>query len=216
MFKKRRSKVENTWYLLLIIYLSITSILILINKFNFFILCLIFIATQLLFIKYKKWREGRFIDPTYETIDKMSGEEFEEFLQVNFKKKGFKAYLTPYTADYGCDLVLKKSNKKIVVQAKRWNSKVGIEAVQQAVASIKYYKADKAMVITNSYYTENAKNLAKANDVELIDRTNLLSYLNIEELRCPKCSGKLTKRKGKYGYFYGCSNFPDCKYSKSA
>lgn len=31
---------------------------------------------------------------------------------------------------------------------------------------------------------------------------------------CPQCGGRLIKRKGKYGYFIGCSNYPDCKYSK--
>ena len=29
---------------------------------------------------------------------------------------------------------------------------------------------------------------------------------------CPKCGGYLVKKKGKYGYFYGCSNFPNCDY----
>ena len=31
---------------------------------------------------------------------------------------------------------------------------------------------------------------------------------------CPKCSGKLVVRSGRYGLFYGCSNYPDCKYKK--
>jgi len=30
---------------------------------------------------------------------------------------------------------------------------------------------------------------------------------------CPKCGGRLTKRKGKYGEFTGCSNFPQCSYT---
>mgnify|MGYP002566474222 FL=1 len=29
---------------------------------------------------------------------------------------------------------------------------------------------------------------------------------------CPKCGEKLIKRKGKYGPFLGCSNYPKCKY----
>lgn len=34
-----------------------------------------------------------------------------------------------------------------------------------------------------------------------------------EEVRiCPRCGGKLVKRTGQYGEFYGCSNFPQCKY----
>ena len=35
-----------------------------------------------------------------------------------------------------------------------------------------------------------------------------------EELKnkCPKCGGELIKRNGKYGEFWGCSNFPKCRY----
>ena len=31
--------------------------------------------------------------------------------------------------------------------------------------------------------------------------------------KCPKCGGNLILRKGKYGDFYGCSNYPRCKYT---
>lgn len=30
---------------------------------------------------------------------------------------------------------------------------------------------------------------------------------------CPKCGGHLIERKGKYGTFYGCSNYPKCRYT---
>ena len=30
---------------------------------------------------------------------------------------------------------------------------------------------------------------------------------------CPQCGGQLVERKGKYGSFYGCSNYPKCKYT---
>lgn len=31
--------------------------------------------------------------------------------------------------------------------------------------------------------------------------------------KCPKCGGDLIKRIGTYGAFYGCSNYPNCKYT---
>lgn len=31
---------------------------------------------------------------------------------------------------------------------------------------------------------------------------------------CPRCGGKLVLRNGKNGQFYGCSNFPKCKFTK--
>ncbi|MBR6489156.1 MAG: topoisomerase DNA-binding C4 zinc finger domain-containing protein, partial [Muribaculaceae bacterium] len=30
---------------------------------------------------------------------------------------------------------------------------------------------------------------------------------------CPKCGGKLVQRNGRYGSFYGCSNYPRCKFT---
>lgn len=33
---------------------------------------------------------------------------------------------------------------------------------------------------------------------------------------CPNCGGKLVKRKGKFGEFFGCSNFPKCKFSMNS
>lgn len=31
---------------------------------------------------------------------------------------------------------------------------------------------------------------------------------------CPECGGVLSKRKGKRGDFYGCSNYPNCRYTQ--
>lgn len=40
---------------------------------------------------------------------------------------------------------------------------------------------------------------------------------NLEEMKklkiCPYCKTELVLRKGKYGEFYGCSNYPECKYT---
>lgn len=30
---------------------------------------------------------------------------------------------------------------------------------------------------------------------------------------CPKCGGKLVLRQGRYGSFYGCSNYPNCRFT---
>ncbi|MFK9092798.1 restriction endonuclease [Bacillus salipaludis] len=46
-----------------------------------------------------------------------------------------KVCLTSVTGDYGADLVLSTTDKKIVVQAKRYNKKVGLKAVQEIVSA---------------------------------------------------------------------------------
>lgn len=35
----------------------------------------------------------------------------------------------------------------------------------------------------------------------------------LREGRCPRCGGKLRLRNGKYGSFYGCSNYPRCRFT---
>jgi len=31
------------------------------------------------------------------------------------------------------------------------------------------------------------------------------------EFDCPSCKIRLVRRKNRYGYFWGCSNFPECR-----
>lgn len=107
-------------------------------------------------------------------IDSMSGEAFEEYLKAHLEERGYKVSLTPKSGDYGVDLICKKDKEKIAIQAKRYsNHYVGVDAVQQVMAGKVYYKCDRAIVITNSRYTNNAYELAKNDDVELWDRDRL-------------------------------------------
>lgn len=53
-------------------------------------------------------------------VDEITGEDFEKFLQILLKVRGYKVSLTSTTGDYGADLILSTNSKKIVVQAKRY------------------------------------------------------------------------------------------------
>ena len=37
----------------------------------------------------------------------------------------------------------------------------------------------------------------------------------LEQGFCPQCGGRIVLRKGLYGEFYGCSNFPNCRYTRN-
>jgi restriction system protein len=186
------------------------------------------IAIIVAIIMYLKNKERqRLLQSGISDVDKMSGTQFEVFLKVHFQKQGYRVELTPTTGDYGADLVLSKNGERIVVQAKRYNNSVGIKAVQEVVSSINYYKANKGIVITNSRFTKNAEALAKANNIELWDRKNLINTMVqaggrelVEEIQstdiCPLCLGNLILKHGKNGSFYGCSNYPSCKFTRRA
>ncbi len=36
----------------------------------------------------------------------------------------------------------------------------------------------------------------------------------VNNMICPKCGGSLVMRKGRYGEFYGCFNYPTCRFTK--
>lgn len=110
-------------------------------------------------------------------IDRMDGKTFEHYLEVLFTRLGFRVERTRYVGDYGADLVVSRDGVKTVVQAKRFQRKVGVAAVQQAVAAKAQYGCDKAMVVTNSFYTLQAVRLARSNNVKLWDRNRLVSAL---------------------------------------
>lgn len=112
-----------------------------------------------------------------ERVDLMSGEQFEAFLAECFQRLGYGVQTTPKTNDYGADLILYKDGRKTVVQAKRYQNKVDNSAVQQVVAAIPFYGANDAIVITNSLFTPNARELAKANKVRLWDREQLIDLI---------------------------------------
>jgi restriction system protein len=72
----------------------------------------------------------------------MDGKTFEKYLKVFFEKLGYKMERTKYIGDYGADLIATNNGVKMVIQAKRGKNKVGIKAVQEAVASKGYYNCD--------------------------------------------------------------------------
>ena len=115
-------------------------------------------------------------------IDLMTGIEFEHFIGRLLENMGYSAEVTKASGDQGADLIIKKNNLKTVVQAKCYSGSVSNKAIQEVVASIKYYKADGGMVVTNSTFTKGAKELADSNDVRLIDRNRLVELLDRYEV----------------------------------
>lgn len=131
--------------------------------------------TFIIWRKYRKWTRLR--RAGIKQIDEMTGEEFEEFLGMLFKKRGFKVTFTKASGDYGADLLLKDRDELIAVQAKRYSDSVGVKAVQEIIGSLKMYDATQAWVVTNSYFTKQAEKLAEMNDVYLIDRDELIEMI---------------------------------------
>ncbi|GGJ13591.1 restriction endonuclease [Paenibacillus hunanensis] len=143
-------------------------------------------AILLLFNKAKKWK--KFKTPvldnydlkkiTIDHIDQMEdGSEFEMYLYQLLLELGYTGvYKTPGSRDFGADVVFTdREGFRNVIQAKRYSvgRTVGVDAVQQAFSSMRYYKAKKSMVITSSEFTDPCETLAGINHVKLLDRKDL-------------------------------------------
>lgn len=122
-------------------------------------------------------RKERLRKSGIEIIDKMDGIHFEHYLKELFLTQGYKVNVTKASGDYGADLILKNDNDKIVVQAKRYSKNVGIKAVQEISGAKTYYDGTEAWVVTNSYFTKAAKELASKLGVKLFDRDELIALI---------------------------------------
>ena len=124
------------------------------------------IGTRRAMWRYQALRSG------VNSVDAMSGQQFEMLLEALFVEKGYRVKRTGGRGDFGADLVLEGSGagRRTVVQAKRWTGVVRHDAVQQAVAAIAHYRATDAMVVTTSSFSTHARQLAQSNRVALWDR----------------------------------------------
>ncbi len=129
------------------------------------------------FIFFKLYRKFKFINKnrTLVEVDKMSGIEFEIYVAKLLRENGYTGVRLTEKYDYGIDIIAKKDGVTWGIQTKRYSSLVKASAVRQVVTALPYYGCDKAMVITNSYFSKVAVTLAKCNDCILKDRSKLRS-----------------------------------------
>lgn len=148
---------------------------------------LILTALVVGWIRRRRMRALRALNPrkiTMKDIDRMEdGSEFETYLYRLFTELGYKeVHKTTGSRDFGADIVFTdRRGLRNVVQAKRYGmqSPVGLGAVQEIYASMNYYRAHKAIVITSGRYTESCAILASANGVTLLDRAALAEMITL-------------------------------------
>jgi hypothetical protein len=150
-------------------------------------------------------------DPRFARLDAMSGPDFELALVELFELLGYQVDRIG-GFDKGADLVIQKDGERVAVQAKRCAGSVGIVAVRQLVDGMKSYGCSRGLVVTNSYFTEQAIECAERWDVDLWDRPQLAQYVDgeapkVDTTICAECGASVTagttkwcvERPGRYG-----------------
>ena len=109
-------------------------------------------------------------------FDRMSGLHFEHYCAKLLQRNGYKKVtVTSASMDQGIDIIAYKHHTSYGIQCKKYSGKIGNKAVQEVYAGCCYYDLDVPVVMTNSFFTSSAKQLAERTDVILWDRITLLS-----------------------------------------
>ena len=129
---------------------------------------------------------------TLKQLDKMDGHQFEYACADILKANGYKhVKVTRGSGDFGVDVIAEKDKVRYAIQCKRYNHKLDNTPIQEVVGGLAYYGCNKGVVMTNQYFTEPAKQLAKVNEIELWDR-NVLSRMT---KRTSKIKMRLKKKE---------------------
>lgn len=118
--------------------------------------------------------------------NKLAGDLFEAYIRDLYQAIGYDAQvafdlkasgkgpkgLQGLSGDGGADVIATsfKLGERLVIQCKHYSSNVGVEACYQANGALKLYEGTHAVVVTNQFFTEEAKLNAEVNNIILIDR----------------------------------------------
>lgn len=151
---------------------------------NSYLVPIIMIVSGLLIALYVWWRVQVFLKArradkafTLANIDTMGGVEFEYYLAKLLRSRGYTNVRVTEKYDLGVDIVASKDGITWGIQAKRYKNPVKADAIRQVYTALTRYKCDRAMVITNSTFTQPAVELARDNKCALIDRHSLKKWV---------------------------------------
>lgn len=180
MARRRKNKDDIIVESLMIVVVFITFGIFLLTFSLFLIASFAVVAISLIvafLLVSAKHKNNLLRDSGIQEIDQMTGHEFERYLEVLYTRLGYIAKVTKGSGDNGADLILQQGSKRIVVQTKRYRKKIGIKAVQEVRASMDYYHAVEGWVVSNSHYTDAAIELARYNQIKLINRNQLIKLI---------------------------------------
>ena len=115
-------------------------------------------------------------------VDSLDGIEFEKYMcKILRLLKYNNVQITPASGDFGIDILAEKNDIKYAIQCKNYTDSLGNKCVQEAYSGKQYYNCHVGVVVTNSYFTIHAKELANKNGILLWDRNKLTEMLKIVE-----------------------------------
>lgn len=194
----------------------------------------------IIYVIYRKNKKKNFFESrrTLEDLQRLTPNEFEVFIAHLFQKMGYRTEVVGGTSDGGIDVIAEKDGIKNYIQCKKFiTQQVSVGAMRDFYGAVvnKLTNA-KAYFITTNIFTLEAENFAEGKPIELIDGKKLMEYVRMSGIdvvipghpvsdsnaieKCPWCGSQLILRTAQKGpnagnNFYGCSNYPKCKFIKN-
>ena len=177
-------------------------------------------------------------------IKDLEWKRFEDLCANYFKAKGHRAEVTKHGADGGIDILLygiSHPDKVLgVIQCKSWKERVvGVGSIRELFGVMTDAGCPLGIFVTISGYSKDAEAFAVGKHIKLLDAQKLLDLIrslpapqqaelldkvtlgDYKTPSCPSCGIKLVMRtagKGsnKGSRFWGCQNYPRCRYTMRA
>ncbi len=130
--------------------------------------------------------------------------------------------------DHGVDLIADKDGTTSVVQCKINTGirSVGEPQVRDLYGAMHHYQASRAILISAGHFTDEARAWAQGKAIDLWDVETLAAFApkpathrepgQATALVCERCGSALVERRNRSTGegFYGCTRFPNCRYTR--
>ena len=160
--------------------------------------------------------------------------QFEKVVSVIYEVRGCSVKrLGGAKPDGGIDLIVEKDGERLVIQCKHWRKwNVGVRHIRELLGALVDSKIEKGVLVTLRGCTPEATELANKHGIHIVDQKELVALMQmadgsldkrivalLDDTRkfCPRCERPLRLRTATKGFnrgeqFWGCSNFPRCRY----
>jgi restriction system protein len=157
---------------------------------------------------------------TMRDIQAMSWREFEDLIAANYAARDYAVEpVGGEGPDGGVDLIVRKGGHTWLVQCKHWRSQwVDERPLRELLGVVTARGATGGVFVSCGVFGDKALSFAKSNEkLELIGGEQLRELIanatrtaNVGA-KCPSCGSSMREKRGRFGPFLGCSNFPACR-----